>query len=81
MSGKHPPLSCKEVKTILKNLGFEPHPQNGTSHEHWKKRTPDGQFFKVTVDCPKQLFSHDLIHYMARQAGVTVKQFYEALKK
>ncbi|OAI28477.1 MULTISPECIES: type II toxin-antitoxin system HicA family toxin [Methylomonas] len=79
MSGHHPPLSCAQVKSILKKLGFEPQPQKGTSHEHWKKRE-NGQLFKVTVDCPKQPFSHDLIRYMARQAGVTVKQFYDALR-
>jgi predicted RNA binding protein YcfA (HicA-like mRNA interferase family) len=79
MSGHHPPLTCAQVKAILKALGFEPRPQKGTSHEHWVKRT-GGQFFKVTVDCPKQPFGHDLIRYMARQAGVTVREFYDALK-
>lgn len=80
MSGHHPPLTCAQVKTILKNLGFEPKPQRGTSHEHWTKRE-NGQFYKVTVDCPKSPFDHDLIRYMAKQAGVTVNQFYQVLKK
>lgn len=79
MSGQHPPLTCSQVKSILKKLGFNPQQQKGTSHEHWKK-WENGQLFKVTVDCPKQPFSHDLIRYMARQAGVTVKQFYDTLK-
>ena len=77
MSSQHPPLSCAQVKTILKNLGFSFYAQKGTSHEQWRK---DGHPGGVTVDCPKQTFGHDLIRYMAKQAGVTVKQFYEALK-
>jgi predicted RNA binding protein YcfA (HicA-like mRNA interferase family) len=78
MSGVNPPLTCKEVKLILKNLGFEPRPQNGTSHEHWIRKTPNS-FHKVTVDCPKSPFGQDLIASMSRQAGVTKKQFYAAL--
>jgi predicted RNA binding protein YcfA (HicA-like mRNA interferase family) len=77
MSGHHPPLTCAEVKSILKNLGFKPSPRTGTSHEQWEK-VENNRKFKVTVDCPKQPFSHDLIRYMARQAGVTVKEFYAA---
>ncbi len=79
MSQKHLPLNCKEVKRILKNLGFTPEPQRaGTSHEKWSK-VSFGRKYVVTVDCPKQPFSHDLVRYMARQAGVTKKQFYDAL--
>lgn len=77
MSGQHPPLACAEVKAILKVLGFAPLPRSGTSHEQWVK-TEGGKRHKVTVDCPKQPFSHDLIRYMARQAGVSVKRFYAA---
>lgn len=77
MSGVYPPLTCKQVKDILKNLGFEPRPQKGTSHEQWVK-SESGRFFKVTVDCPKAPFSQILIDSMARQAGVTKKQFYAA---
>jgi len=80
MSGEHPPLTCKQVKQILSNLGFSPRPQNGTSHEQWVK-TASGKFSKVTVDCPKAPFSPDLIKSMANQAGVSKKEFYSALKK
>ena len=76
---KHHPLTCAEVKTILKNLGFSPRPQKGTSHEHWVRE--GNPFRKVTVDCPKAPFSQDLIGMMAWQDGVTKKQFYAALKK
>ena len=78
MSSIYRPLTCKDVKTILKNLGFEVRPKKGTSHEHWVKRCDKG-FFKVTVDCPKAPFSQDLIASMSKQAGVTKKQFYDAL--
>jgi predicted RNA binding protein YcfA (HicA-like mRNA interferase family) len=80
MSGVHPPLICKEVKIILTNLGFHLKPRTGTSHEQWVKKEP-GQYFKVTVDCPKAPFTPDLISSMAKQAGVTKKKFYAALDK
>jgi len=71
------PLTCKEVKRILKNLGFEFRNQVG-SHEHWIKETSSGRR-KVTVDCPKAPFSQMLIDSMASQAGVSVREFYKAL--
>ena len=78
MSSIYPPLTCKEVKKILKNLGFTFRDQSGTSHENWVKENP---FRKVTVDCPKAPFSPMLIEAMARQAGVSKKQFYAARDK
>lgn len=77
MSRYHP-LTCKEVKTILKNLGFVPKARTGTSHEKWVK-TENQKRFVVTVDCPKSPFSNDLIRWMALQAGVSKKDFYNAL--
>lgn len=71
------PLTCKEVKTILKNLGFE-HRNTEGSHENWVAHNP---FRKVTVDCPKAPFSPILTGFMVQQAGVTKKEFYAALKK
>ena len=79
MSGVHPPLTCKEVKQILQNLGFEARPQKSTSHEQWVK-DDNGVLRKVTVDCPKAPFSQDLIGSMARQAGVSKKEFYNNLR-
>lgn len=76
---KHTPLTCKEVKKILKNLGFEPRKQKGTSHQHWVKTDEKNRFYKVTVDCPKSPFSQDLISSMACQAGASKKDFYKAL--
>jgi predicted RNA binding protein YcfA (HicA-like mRNA interferase family) len=77
MGRRHRPLTCDEVKQILRKLGFEPRDQKG-SHEQWVKRE-ENRFWKVTVDCPKAPFTQDLITWMARQAGVTKKQFYAAL--
>jgi len=73
MSGQYPPLSCAEVKAILKKMGFSPRTQKGTSHEQWVKEHP---FRRVTVDCPKAPFDGDLIKYMCLQAGVSKKEFY-----
>ena len=78
MSGRHPPLTCKEVKQILKNLGFAPDRGRGSSHEQWIK-DERGRRWKVTVDCPQAPFSQFLIESMARQAGVTKRAFYQAL--
>ncbi len=74
MSGQQPPLACAQVKAVLVYLGFSFHCQKGTSHEQWKKSGHPG---KVTVDCPKAPFSHELIGYMAKQAGVSKKEFYK----
>lgn len=76
---KHRPLTCKEVKQILKKLGFSPRPTQGTSHEQWVKDVATRRY-KVTLDCPKAPFSQDLIMYMARQAGVSKAEFYAALE-
>jgi len=79
MSRWRKPLTCKEVKRILKNLQFEYRNTEG-SHENWIKDVGSRRW-KVTVDCPKQPFSAFLIKSMASQAGVTVRQFYQALDK
>ena len=77
MSGHHSPLTCADVKRILRRLGFEPRKGTGTSHEQWVKDV-DGGRHKVTVDCPKAPFSPTLLDSMARQAGFKNKQaFYD----
>jgi len=53
---RYKPLTCNDVKIILKRLGFVFEYQKGSSHEHWGKETLDGKRFKVTVDCPKSPF-------------------------
>lgn len=79
MSARYPPLNYRDVVTILRNLGFTPRPGSGTSHEQWVRENPP-PFRKVTVDRPKSPFTGDLVAYMARQAGITKKEFYQALR-
>ncbi|QIE86755.1 type II toxin-antitoxin system HicA family toxin [Pseudomonas nitroreducens] len=74
------PLTCKQVKDGLKELGFEPRPRTGTSHEKWVKTTDKGRWI-VTVDCPKAPFSNDLIKSMAKQAGESTRAFHEVCAK
>jgi predicted RNA binding protein YcfA (HicA-like mRNA interferase family) len=75
------PLTAAEVRRILRNLGFEPRPKKGTSHEHWVPADPNAPFRKVTVDEPKAPFEPFLIASMARQAGVDLRAFYQALNR
>jgi predicted RNA binding protein YcfA (HicA-like mRNA interferase family) len=77
VSGRYPPLTCRDIKRILTNLGFSPRPGKGTSHEQWVK-TAGGRLYKVTVDCPREPFTGDLVASMARQAGVSKREFYAA---
>ena len=77
MSGQHPPITCRELKAILRHLGFS-HATTAGSHEQWTK-IEGGKKFKVTVDCPKSPFTQTLINSMAAQAGVTKKDFYRIL--
>lgn len=78
MSGIYPPLTCRQVKDILRSLNFAFRDQRG-SHENWVRDQPP-PFRKVTVDCPKAPFSPMLIEAMARQAGLNKKQFYEVFR-
>lgn len=48
------PLDAREVRAILKNLGFE-HRSTSGSHEQWV--SSGLPFRKVTLDPPKQPFS------------------------
>ena len=71
------PLRAADVRTILKALGFAPRPQKSTGHEHWVR---DGNpFRKVTLSAHNEPFDDFIVSSMARQAGVSVRQFYEAL--
>lgn len=63
----------------MTNLGFQPRPRTGTSHEHWAPKDPGAPFRKVTVDEPKAPFGEILVRSMARQAGVSLREFYDAL--
>ena len=72
-------LTAKEVRSILKALDFT-HRSTAGGHEQWVREQPP-PFRKVTVDAHVAPFGHDLIRYMANQAGVSVKDFYDALEK
>lgn len=73
------PLTAREVRQILRRLGFE-HRNTEGGHEQWVRRDPM-PFRKVTLDAHLQPFADTLVRYMAMQAGVTVREFYEALGK
>ena len=73
------PLTAAEVRKILKALGFELRPQQSTGHEHWVKAEP--RFLKVTLSAHNQPFDDFIVGSMARQAGVSVREFYAALEK
>lgn len=80
MSSEHPPLTDKQVITALLMLGFcFRKATSGTSHDSYIGMFR-GQFRKVTVDCPKSPFGQDLISSMARQAGLTKKELYAAVR-
>lgn len=77
---KHYALTCDQVKQILAKLGFEKRkPKGGGSHEYWVRNKNGDKFRKVTVDCPKAPFSQDLIGWMARDAGLSKKEFYAVI--
>ena len=71
------PPTCKQVKSMLLRLGFVATAGKG-SHENYRHEFFKGSFRKVTVDCPKAPFSDVLVSSMARQAGLTRKQFLQA---
>ena len=71
------PLTAREVRKILKNLGFA-HRNTEGGHEQWVRPDPP-PFRKVTLDAHLQPFADTLVRYMAAQAGVSVRAFYEAL--
>lgn len=75
---KLPKPTCQQVKALLEALGFEPVKRTGTSHEKYKHPNYRGRGRSVTVDCPKAPFDVTLIHFMAMQAGLTKKEFWEA---
>lgn len=77
---KDPPLKSADVERGLKAMGFKKRAQKGTAHVHWTK-TIGKKLFKVTVDSHLAPFSQDLIKSMARQAGISTNQFYEACSK
>lgn len=73
------PLTAKEVKRIARNLGFV-HRNTDGGHEQWVREAP-APFRKITIATHIEPFADTLVMYMARQAGVSVREFYAALDK
>ena len=71
------PLTARDVRSILKRLGFH-HRDTTGGHEQWVRSEPM-PFRKVTLSGHLQPFTNTLIRYMAAQAGVSVRDFYGAL--
>ena len=79
MSRWERPLTAREVRRILKNLGFE-HRNTEGGHEQWVRHHP-APFRKVTLGAHVEPFADTLVRYMALQAGVTAREFYSALER
>lgn len=79
MSGK-PQLKVSDVERGLRSAGFKPLPQSATSHIKWVRQTKNTRY-SVTVDANNEPFGHQMVSYMAAQAGMSVKQFYELCSK
>lgn len=81
---RKPPLEVRDVRRGLAALGFVEQPTTATSHTKWVRYGTDkkaGKKFVVTVDAPKSPFTHDLVKSMAKQAGLSDRQFREACSK
>lgn len=53
-------------------------PKKSTGHEHWVRE--GNPFRKVTLSAHNEPFDDFIVGSMARQAGVSVRAFYDALK-
>jgi predicted RNA binding protein YcfA (HicA-like mRNA interferase family) len=65
-------LSYNEVITGLEKLGFSKRKNKSTAHEQW---VADDPFRKVTVDKHIAPFSAELVKSMAKQAGISDREF------
>jgi len=74
---KIPQLTYNKVVTGLKKLGFTKRANKSIAHEQW---VADSPFRKVTVDKHIAPFSTILVHSMAKQAGVSPKEFCQLCK-
>ena len=78
MSKGERPVSYREFTSVLRELGFEPKPRTGTSHEKWA-RPSDGRM--VIVDEPKSPFHRSLLKLMLNQAGISKRDFFALLSR
>lgn len=79
---KFRPLKYREVKTILKNLGFIQESGTGSSHQTWTLRR-NNKSFAVTVAFhgTNSEFRPGTLNSIIRQSGYSREEFYLALKK
>ena len=70
-------MKCRDAGRALRNLGFEPDPGGGTSHQQWRQ-TRDGHLRKVTLDCHRGEVQSNDVRSMIKQAGVTKERWYAA---
>lgn len=73
------PLTYKDVTIALVKLGFNMKPKTATAHEQWVRVDERGKFL-VTVDKHISPFDKALIKSMARQAGMSTKEFFKTCK-
>ncbi|WP_064746785.1 type II toxin-antitoxin system HicA family toxin [Lysobacter antibioticus] len=78
MGGHFPPVGTREVEAVLKHLGYEKRPQNGTSHVKWVK-DENGKRRVVIVDDNNAPFKDQALAWIINPMGITKKQFYEIL--
>lgn len=74
------PLTYKEVTRALRRLGFEMKPKGSTAHEQWIRVDQQGKYV-VTVDKHVAPFDKVLIKAMAKQAGMTAREFFRECKR
>ena len=79
MPKKYPPLTPKEVISILKARGFA-YIRTSGSHEHYEGIIKNIRRI-VTVDLHYNQFSDKLIKYMIAQSGLTRDEFYGSTKQ
>jgi predicted RNA binding protein YcfA (HicA-like mRNA interferase family) len=77
---RKPQIFASDIERALTAAGFVKQPRTGTSHEKWA-RYANGRKYSVTVDQPKEPFSHVLMKSMATQAGMSTNQLYELCTK
>lgn len=70
-------MKCREAERALRNLGFLPTDQGGTSHVHWKM-IRDGVMRKVTLDCHRGEVRENDVRSMIGQAGVSKEEWWRA---
>lgn len=74
------PLTAKDVEQGLAAAGFIRQPQKATAHVKWVKEPPPRKFV-VMVDSHIAPFADKLVGYMAKEAGMSPKQFRELCSK